>query len=51
MARSALVVIGNGILSVKIVDTNTPFMIAELRSLGVELSEIAVVPDDFARMA
>lgn len=51
MARSALVVIGNEILSGKIVDTNTPFLIAELRSLGVELAEIAVVPDEVARIA
>lgn len=51
MASSALVVIGNEILSGKIIDTNTPFLITELRSLGVQLSEIAVVPDEVDRIA
>lgn len=51
MASSALVVIGNEILSGKIIDTNTPFLISELRSLGVQLAEIAVVPDEVTRIA
>jgi len=51
MASSALVVIGNEILSGKIVDINTPFLITELRSLGVQLTEIAVVSDDVERIA
>lgn len=51
MASSALVVIGNEILSGKVIDTNTPFLITELRSLGVQLAEIAVVPDDVDRIA
>ena len=41
MATAALVVIGDEILSGKTTDTNTPFLIAELRSLGVALREIA----------
>lgn len=51
MASSALVVIGNEILSGKIIDTNTPFLITELRSLGVRLAEIVVVPDEVERIA
>lgn len=51
MARAALVVIGNEILSGKIVDTNTPFLIGELRGLGVALREIVVVPDEVERIA
>jgi molybdenum cofactor synthesis domain-containing protein len=51
MATAALVVIGDEILSGKTVDTNTPFLIAELRSLGVALREIAVVADEVAAIA
>ncbi len=51
MASASLVVIGNEILSGKIVDTNTPFLISELRSLGVALREIVVVPDEVDRIA
>ncbi len=51
MASAALVVIGNEILSGKIVDTNTPFLIGELRGLGVALREIVVVPDEIDRIA
>ncbi len=51
MATAALVVIGDEILSGKTADTNTPFLIAELRSLGVALREIAVVPDEVTAIA
>ncbi len=42
----ALVVIGNEILSGKIHDTNTYFAARELRTIGVALKRIAVVPDE-----
>lgn len=45
MATAGLVVIGDEILSGKTADTNTPFLIGELRALGVGLREIAVIPD------
>lgn len=51
MATAGLIVIGDEILSGKVADTNTPFLIAELRALGVRLSEIAVVADDVAGIA
>ena len=51
MATAALVVIGDEILSGKTADTNTPFLIAELRSLGVALREIVVVADDVTAIA
>ena len=51
MATAALVVIGDEILSGKTTDTNTPFLIAELRSLGVALREIAVVADGIPQIA
>jgi molybdenum cofactor synthesis domain-containing protein len=51
MSTAGLVVIGDEILSGKTADTNTPFLIAELRGLGVALREIAVVPDSLDEIA
>ncbi len=48
---AAAVVIGNEILSGKVVDTNSPFLATELRALGVGLRRIAVVPDDLRAIA
>lgn len=48
MVSAGLIVIGDEILSGKTADTNTPFLIAELRELGVSLVEIAVIADDVA---
>jgi FAD synthetase len=45
MAKAGLIVIGDEILSGKVVDTNTPFLIGELRALGVTLAEVAVIGD------
>jgi molybdenum cofactor synthesis domain-containing protein len=47
----ALIVIGNEILSGKIHDTNTYFAARELRSIGVALKRIAVVPDEMDAIA
>jgi molybdenum cofactor synthesis domain-containing protein len=45
--RSAgLIVVGNEILSGKVVDTNAPFLARELRALGVELRRIVTIPDE-----
>ncbi len=47
MAKTAgILVIGNEILSGKIVDTNSPYLCQELRTLGVDVRRIVVVPDD-----
>ena len=43
---AALLVIGNEILSGKVVDTNTPFLAKELRALGVSLQRILTIPDE-----
>ncbi len=43
---AGVVVIGNEILSGKVVDTNSPFLAHELRSLGVALRRIVTVPDE-----
>lgn len=51
MANAGLIVIGDEILSGKTTDTNTPFLIGELRELGVRLSEIAVIADDINGIA
>ncbi|MFN2377393.1 MAG: competence/damage-inducible protein A [Candidatus Binatia bacterium] len=48
---AALVVIGNEILSGKVVDTNTPFLAKELRRLGVSLERVVVIPDDLVLIA
>lgn len=45
MPTAGLVVIGNEILSGKIVDTNSPFLAGELRALGVDLERITTIPD------
>jgi molybdenum cofactor synthesis domain-containing protein len=45
MASAGLLVIGNEILSGKIVDTNSPFLAGQLRELGVDLERILVIPD------
>jgi molybdenum cofactor synthesis domain-containing protein len=45
MPGAALLVIGNEILSGKVVDTNSPFLAAELRKLGVDLERILTIPD------
>lgn len=48
---AALVVVGNEILSGKVVDTNSGFLARELRARGVSLQRIVVVPDDVAVIA
>ncbi len=46
MTTAAVVVVGNEILSAKVVDENGPFLARELRALGVELRRIETVPDE-----
>jgi molybdenum cofactor synthesis domain-containing protein len=48
---AAAVVIGNEILSGKVTDTNSPFLAAELRTLGVSLQRIVVIPDELEAIA
>lgn len=43
---AGVVVIGNEILSGKVADTNSPFLAAELRKLGVALRRIETIPDE-----
>ncbi len=51
MATAGIVVIGNEILSGKVVDTNSPFLCRELRELGVDVMKISVIPDDIDTIA
>jgi molybdenum cofactor synthesis domain-containing protein len=48
---AAIIVIGNEILSGKVVDTNAAFLCGELRSLGVALRRILVIPDELDEIA
>jgi molybdenum cofactor synthesis domain-containing protein len=51
MPTAALLVIGNEILSGKVVDTNSPFLAAELRELGVDLERILTIADEIDLIA
>jgi molybdenum cofactor synthesis domain-containing protein len=52
MARTAgIVLIGNEILSGKVVDANASYLCRELRALGVSVRKIAVVPDEIDLIA
>ena len=51
MPTAALLVIGNEILSGKVVDTNSPFLAVELRALGVDLERILTIPDNVELIA
>jgi len=43
---AAILVIGNEILSGKVVDANSPYLCRELRALGVDVERIVTIPDD-----
>lgn len=48
---AAMVVIGNEILSGKVVDSNSAFLAKELRTAGVSLERIVVIPDEVELIA
>jgi FAD synthetase len=45
MPTAGIVVIGNEILSGKVVDSNSPYLCQELRALGVDVERIVTIPD------
>lgn len=47
---ASLVIVGNEILTCKVQDQNTPFLLERLRALGVPVVGVTVVPDVPARM-
>jgi molybdenum cofactor synthesis domain-containing protein len=54
MARdrtAALIVVGNEILSGKVVDTNSTFLARQLRALGVSLARVLIIPDEIDTIA
>jgi len=47
MAKTAgILIIGNEVLSGKVKDQNSPYLVRELRALGVEVQRITTIPDD-----
>jgi molybdenum cofactor synthesis domain-containing protein len=46
MATAGILIIGNEILSGKVIDTNSPYLCRELRALGVDVERILTIPDD-----
>lgn len=52
MAKTAgIILIGNEILSGKVVDANASYLCRELRALGVEVRRISVIPDEVELIA
>ena len=51
MPTAGILVIGNEILSGKVVDTNSPYLCRELRSLGVDVERIVTIPDEIDTIA
>jgi molybdenum cofactor synthesis domain-containing protein len=45
MPTAGIVIIGNEILSGKVVDANSPYLCRELRALGVDVERIVTIPD------
>jgi molybdenum cofactor synthesis domain-containing protein len=47
MSKTAgIIVIGNEILSGKTRDENSPYLVRELRDLGVDVRKVSVIPDE-----
>ena len=44
--KAGIIVIGNEILSGKTKDENSPYLVRELRALGVDVRKISVIPDE-----
>ncbi len=51
MPTAGILVIGNEILSGKVVDTNSPYLCERLRGLGVDVERIVTIPDDVETIA
>jgi len=51
MSTAGILIIGNEILSGKVQDENTPFFLRELRTLGVDVRAVNVIPDEIEEIA
>src|SRR5437867_4499991 len=49
--QAGILIIGNEILSGKVVDLNSSYLCKELRALGVEVVEICTIADDVERIS
>lgn len=46
MSTAGLLIIGNEVLSGKVTDENTPYLLTELRKQGVDVARVHVIPDE-----
>jgi molybdenum cofactor synthesis domain-containing protein len=51
MSSAGILVIGNEILSGKVVDVNSPYLCRELRALGVDVRRVLTIPDEIDLIA
>lgn len=51
MSSAGIVIIGNEILSGKVVDSNSPYLCRELRALGVDVDRVSVITDEIKIIA
>ncbi len=51
MTTAGVLVIGNEILSGKVVDANSPYLCRELRALGVDVRRVLTIPDEIELIA
>ncbi len=51
MPTAGILIIGNELLSGKVADANSPYLCRELRSLGVDVARVTVIPDDVEGIA
>jgi molybdenum cofactor synthesis domain-containing protein len=51
MPTAGILVIGNEILSGKVVDVNSPYLCEQLRGLGVDVERIITIPDEIETIA
>jgi FAD synthetase len=51
MPTAGILVIGNEILSGKVVDVNSPYLCEQLRGLGVDVERIVTIPDEIETIA
>jgi len=47
---AAIIIVGNEILSGKVMDSNSHFLASELRALGIDVKRIIVIPDDVSEI-
>jgi FAD synthetase len=51
MSTAGILIIGNEILSAKVEDANGPFLLRELRALGVDVERVHIIPDEVELIA